>query len=147
MLRGIPTIITPELLKILDEMGHGDSLVLGDINFPAASMAAVNDHYAVRCDGPRSTALLDAILDLMPLDDFIDKPVTLMSPVEKDKDMLCPIWDEFREIISRHDSRGEETIEFVERFDFYEKAKNAYAVVSTTENAFYGCIIITKGCF
>ncbi len=146
MLRGIPNLITPELLKVLHEMGHGDCLVIGDCNFPAASIASAKSHINVRCDGHRATELLDAILKLMPLDDFIEKPVTLMEKVEKDRDMATPIWDEFASIIKKHDKRGVSTINYAERFDFYEKAKDAYAVISTTEMAFYACIIIQKGC-
>ncbi len=146
MLRGIPSIISPELLKVLHEMGHGDCIVIGDCNFPATSIARAKQHINIRCDGHRATELLDAILKLMPLDDFVEKPVTLMKKVEKDRDMKTPIWDEFKEIIERHDERGASAVDYAERFDFYEKAKNAYAVVSTTEMAFYACIIIQKGC-
>ena len=76
MLRNIPPILSPELLKVLAEMGHGDRLVIGDANFAAASMA--KNSILIRCDGLKATELMDAILTLMPLDDFVDKPVMIM---------------------------------------------------------------------
>ena len=146
MLKGIPEIISPELLKVLAEMGHGDTLVIGDCNFPAATMAKAKNNVNIRCDGLRATELLDAILKLFPLDDFVAEPVTMMNKVEKDKDLPTPVWKEFEDIISKYDKRGKDAIRFVDRFDFYEEAKDAFAVVSTTEKAFYACIIIRKGC-
>ena len=145
MLKGIPPIISPELLKVLHEMGHGDVLVIGDANFPAASMAAAENHINIRCDGHRATELLDAILKLFPLDDFVAKPVAIMDKCEKDKDLETPVWDEFTDIISRYDERGADAVEYIDRFAFYARSKKAYACVSTTENAFYACIMITKG--
>ncbi len=146
MLKGIPNCITPELLKILHEMGHGDTLVIGDANFPAASIAEAKGHRNIRCDGHRATELLDAILELFPLDDCVAKPVTIMDKMEMHKDLACPVWDEFQDIVAKHDPRGRDCVDFLGRFAFYEAAKNAYAVVSTTETAFYACIIIQKGC-
>jgi len=146
MLKGIPACITPELLKILDEMGHGDTLVIGDANFPASSMAAAKNHVNIRCDGHRATEMLDAILQLFPLDGFVEKPVTIMNKMERDRDLACPVWDEFKGIVAKHDPRGESAVAFMDRFDFYDAAKDAYAVVSTTETAFYACIILQKGC-
>ncbi len=87
MLKGIPPIISPELLKILDEMGHGDTIVIGDANFAAASMA--KDSKLVRCDGLKATELLDAILSLMPLDDFVEDPVLIM---DKEARHACFPW-------------------------------------------------------
>ncbi len=146
MLKGIPDIISPELLKILHEMGHGDRIVIGDKNFPAKSIADAKNHINIRCDGHRATEILEAILGLFPLDTFVEKPVIIMNKSEKDKDMNTPVWDEFEAIISKNDERGKKAVTYKERFDFYEEAKDAYAVISTTENAFYACIIIQKGC-
>lgn len=146
MLKGISDRISPELLKVLHEMGHGDVLVIGDANFPAASIAAAEHHVNIRCDGHRATEILDDILSLFPLDGFIAKPVTVMDKMEMHRDLACPVWDEFAEIVARHDERGADAIEYMERFAFYEKAKKAYAVVSTTEKAFYACVMIQKGC-
>lgn len=146
MLKGIPEILSPELLKVLAEMGHGDTLVIGDCNFPAASVAAAEDHVNIRCDGLRATDVMDAILQLMPLDSFVEKPVTIMDKPESDKDLPTPVWDEFTAIVEKNDSRGKDAVGFTDRFSFYEKAKKAYAVVSTTEKAFYACVILQKGC-
>lgn len=139
MLKGISPILSPELLKIIAEMGHGDELVIGDCNFPAQSMGK----RCVRCDGIRGTEILDAILQLFPLDTFVDAPVTLMQYDPTKLPAEPPIWNDFREIIQKNE--GEHKIELIDRFDFYERAKNAYATVATTERALYACIIIKKG--
>lgn len=140
MLKGIPDIISPDLLKILHEMGHGDDLVIGDANFPAAS----NAKRLVRCDGHGVTDVLEAILQLFPLDSYAEYPVSLMQVVPGDP-TVPEIQDEIRKIICRYENRGEKAIEYVERFKFYEKAKNAYAIVATTEKKLYGCVILKKG--
>jgi len=136
MLKGIPSIITPELLKILMEMGHGDELVIGDGNLPGQSMGK----RCVRCDGHGVPELLRAILKLFPLDTY-EKPVFIMEKVPGD-DVETPIWDTFEEILKEH---TDEKMEKIERFKFYERAKNAYAIVMTGETALYGCIILKKG--
>ncbi|MCL2545303.1 MAG: fucose isomerase [Clostridia bacterium] len=142
MLKGIPSILSPELLKILAEMGHGDELVIGDCNFPAASMGK----RCVRADGLRATELLDAILQLFPLDTFVDAPVTLMQVVPGSLDFEGdpPIWREFAGIVEGREPGTR--IEKVERFAFYDRARAAFATVATTEKAFYACVIIKKGC-
>lgn len=145
MLKGIPSAISPELLKVLAEMGHGDTIVIADANFPAASLAKKKNNINIRCDGQKATSVLDNILHLMPLDNFVDKPVLIMNKSEKHKDLECPVWDEFAEIVEKYDKRGNEAIDFVDRFDFYHLAQEAYAIVSTTETAFYACIILQKG--
>ena len=136
MLKGIPNIITPELLKILMEMGHGDELVIGDGNLPGQSMGK----RCVRCDGHGVPELLEAILKLFPLDTY-EKPVFIMEKVPGD-DVETPIWDTFDEIVKQHTN---EKIEKLERFEFYERAKKAYAVVMTGETSLYACMIIKKG--
>lgn len=140
MLKGIPDIISPDLLKILDEMGHGDDLVIGDSNYPAAS----NAKKLVRCDGHGVPELLDAILKLFPLDVYVDCPVGLMQVVPGDN-IVPVIHDEIKKVVSKYDDRGEAAVEYIERFAFYERAKNAYAIVATTERKQYGCMIIKKG--
>ncbi len=140
MLKGIPDIISPELLKILHEMGHGDELVLGDSNYPAASTA----RRLVRADGHRMTAVLDAILELFPLDTYVERPVAVMQRVPGDK-TPSDVHDEVRAIVRRRDERGDGAVEEVERFAFYARAKEAYAVVATTEKKAYGCVIVKKG--
>ncbi len=140
MLKGIPDIISPELLKILDEMGHGDDLVIGDSNFPAASNAA----RLARADGHGVPEMLDAILSLFPLDTFVAEPVSLMQVVKGDS-TLPFIHDKIKAVVRKHDPRGDAAVGSVERFAFYEKARQAYAILATTEPAAYGCIIIKKG--
>lgn len=144
MLRGIPNIISPELLKILHEMGHGDEICLGDYNFPACSCAEAGNGKLVRYDSIRMPQLLDAILSVFPLDYFVDKSVTLMA-VEPGDDAKTPIWDEYKAIIAKYDSRGTDTIEYVSRLDYYDRAKKCFAVVATGESAAYGNIILKKG--
>lgn len=136
MLKGIPKILSPELLKILMEMGHGDEIVLGDGNFPGQS---VNEK-CVRCDGHGVPELLEAILELFPLDTY-QKPVYIMAKTPGDP-VETPIWDEYAKIIKPH---TDEEIEQIERFEFYERAKKAYAVVMTGESALYANIILKKG--
>ena len=139
MLRGIPSILSPELLKVLMEMGHGDELVIGDGNFPAASMA----QRLVRCDGHGVPELLDAITKLFPLDTFVDAPVALMEVVPGDT-TVPKIWNTYEQIIANR--AGMDTkIEFVERFAFYERAKQAYCIVATGEAALYANVILKKG--
>ena len=139
MLKGISPILTPELLKILAEMGHGDELVIGDCNFPAQSMG----RRCVRCDGHRGTELLDAILALFPLDQFVEAPVTVMAPAPGAMDGNPPIWAEFAEIVEKHQPGTK--IRHVERFSFYDEAKKCYAVISTGETALYANVILQKG--
>lgn len=139
MLKGISPLLQPELLKVLAEMGHGDEIVIGDANFPAASMGK----RCVRCDGHKVTELLDAILQLFPLDTFVEAPVTLMEVVPGTAPDEPPIWKEFREVIDKHEPGKE--IGFEERFAFYERSKQAFATIQTGETALYACVILKKG--
>lgn len=139
MLKGIPSILSPELLKILMEMGHGDELVIGDGNFPAASMA----QRLIRLDGHGVPEILDAIMKLYPLDQYVEEPVALMAVVPGD-DVKPTIWEKYKEIISKYDPDNC-GIEMMERFAFYERAKKAYAVIASGETAIYANIIIKKG--
>ncbi|MBS7299216.1 MAG: L-fucose mutarotase [Eubacteriales bacterium] len=138
MLKGVPSVLSPELLKILMEMGHGDEIVISDGNFPGASMA----QRLVRADGHGVPEILDAVLKLMPLDKYVEKPVALMEVVKGDN-VVPVIWDEFKEIIGKYEP--DTKIEHMERFAFYERAKKAYAVVNTGEQAIYANIILKKG--
>ncbi|MHC1785725.1 MAG: L-fucose mutarotase [Christensenellales bacterium] len=139
MLKGISPLLSPEMLKTIAEMGHGDELVIGDGNFPAASM---NDR-CIRSDGHGVTALLDAILQLFPLDTFVEAPVTLMQVVPGTLDGDPPIWGEFRDVIQRREPGS--AIQFLERFAFYEQSRKAFATVQTGERALYACVILKKG--
>ncbi len=139
MLKGIPTIISPELMKILMEMGHGDEIVLADGNFPAASIA----RRLVRADGHGVPELLEAILQLFPLDIYVDKAVALMEVVPGD-DTKPTIWEDYRTIVTAGGEKFDD-FDFVERFAFYERARQAYAVVATSEKALYANVILKKG--
>lgn len=140
MLKGIPNLLSPELLKILMEMGHGDRIVIGDGNFPHASIA--KDSILVRMDGHGVCDILDAILTLMPLDTYVDTPVSLMEVVPGDN-VETPIWDEYAKIIEKHQPGTK--IGHIERFQFYEEARRCYAVVASGESALYANIILQKG--
>lgn len=138
MLKNIPSILSPELLKILMEMGHGDELVIADGNFPSANYG----QRLVRLDGHGVPEVLGAILDLFPLDSYSDAPVALMEVVKGDT-FVPTIWATYTDIIK--DKEGDQKIENVERFKFYDRAKEAYAVVATGETSLYANIIIKKG--
>ena len=142
MLRGISPVLPPELLSILCEMGHGDTLVIADGNFPAASIA--KDCKLVRCDGHGVPEVLKAILKLVPLDQYVEKPVTLMDVVPGD-DCETPIWDTYKELVSEVDDRGADVIGTIDRFPFYDEAKKAYVVIATSERAQYANVILQKG--
>lgn len=136
MLLGIPKIISPSLLKILAEMGHGDELCIADGNFPGASKA----RELIRADGHGAAELLSAVLELFPLDTYA-QPVYLMEKVPGDK-TGTPIWDEFKKIIA---PRSPAPLAFLERNMFYERAEKCYAVLQSGESALYANIIIKKG--
>ncbi len=143
MLKGIPKILSPELLKVLAEMGHGDVLCIGDGNFPAESMG--KNGVVIRADGHGVPEMLDAILQLFPLDDFVEKPVKLMKVVGGENLPEPEIWATFKDTIAKYDDRGADTIETVERFDFYDLSRKSYCVISTGESALYACILLQKG--
>ena len=142
MLKEIPKILSPELLKVLCEMGHADRIVISDGNFPAESMG--KDAIVIRLDGHGVPEVLDAILQVFPLDTYVDHPVNLMEVMKGDP-VETPIWDTYSDIIKKHDDRGDATIGHIERFAFYEEAKKAYAIVATGESALYANIMLQKG--
>ncbi len=139
MLKGIPAVISPELMKVIMEMGHGDEIVIADGNFPAASTA----QRLVRADGHGVPELLEAILRFFPLDSFVEKPVALMAVVTGDPTKPV-IWEKYRSIIKNFEPKFED-FEFVERFAFYERTEQAYAVLASGESALYANIILKKG--
>ncbi len=139
MLKGIPQILSPELLKIMMEMGHGDELVLADGNFPAASCA----QRLVRSDGHNVPELLDAVLQFFPLDTYVENSVGLMAVVSGDPTKPT-IWEEYKQIVKKHVPEIE-NFEMIERFAFYERAKKAYVIIATGETALYANIILKKG--
>jgi L-fucose mutarotase len=140
MLKGIDPLLSPELLSILRAMGHGDEIAIVDANFPAAS----NARRLVRLDGVTATRALDAILSVLPLDDFVDCAAFRMEVVG-DPAAEQPIYDEFRSLLAKHETGSAIAIGALERFKFYERAKAAFAIVATSETRLYGNIILTKG--
>ncbi len=139
MLKGISPLISPELLAVLSTMGHGDEIVLADAHFPGDTF---ND-LVIRADGLRIPNLLKAILSLFELDAYVSAPLAMMAAVEGD--VLDPTVEESY-LKSIHISNPNvPAIERVDRFDFYDRAKTAFAVVMTGETAKYGNIILKKG--
>lgn len=120
-------------------MGHGDEIVIADGNFPAETFGK----RVVRCDGHGTVELLDAVMQFFPLDTYTEKPVMLMEVVKGDP-VVPTIWENYKEIINKYEPENCK-IEMIERFAFYERAKKAYAVVATGEEAIYANIILKKG--
>ena len=141
MLKGVPAILSPQLLKVLCEMGHGDEIVIADGNFPAESMG--KDAVVIRADGHGVPEILDAVLKMIPLDQYVERPAALMEVVPGD-DCAPVIWEQYRALL---EDNGEDParIEMMERFAFYERAKKAYAIIATGESAIYANILLKKG--
>ena len=137
MLKGVPKIISPELLKILSEMGHGDEIVIADGNFPSENYG----QRVVRADGIGGVEMLSAVLSLIPLDTYAIENFLLMQTVQGDS--IPTIWDEYFATVKKHDNNLRAGN--LERFAFYERAKKAYAVIATGEGAVYANIILKKG--
>lgn len=137
MLKNISPLVSPELIKVLMEMGHGDRLVIADANFPAASLA----NKLIRADGISGEEILNAIVQLIPLDTYSDFAVTFM---QHGPEVGTPsVWNKYKNIIEKNNEVF--TVENIERFDFYEEASKSYAIVATGEKQLYANIILTKG--
>ena len=141
MLKHIPEILTPELLKVLMEMGHGDEIVIADGNFPGAAIA----QRLIRLDGHGVPELLDAILQVMPLDAYVETPVMLMERMKCDLDMELPLWTRYEQIVVAHDERGAQAFGAYERFEFYRQAQRCFCIIQTSEQSQYANIILQKG--
>lgn len=139
MLKNISKIISPELLKTLCEMGHGDEIVIADGNFPAASIA----NKLIRADGISGTEILNAVLSVFPLDQYDNENFILMERCPQDT-FEVTIWDDYKKILNNYEP--ENKITYLNRFDYYERAKKAYAVIATGEEKQYANIILKKGC-
>ena len=139
MLKGIDPVLTPELLHVLASMGHGDELVLVDRNFPAVSVG----RRVVRLDGCDLPRAAQAILTLFPVDTFVDEPVAAMQMVDT-PDVVPAVQQDVFALVDAAEGRSV-GVERVERFAFYERARRAFAVVTTTEDRPYGCVVLTKG--
>lgn len=141
MLKGIPAILSPELLKVLCEMGHTDELTIGDGNFPGHTYGKK----VIRLDGHGVPEILNAILQVFPLDTYVEHPVTLMQVVKGDT-VKTPIWDTYKEIVAKYDDRGADCFEEIDKWEFYDKTKEKSSVViMTSEKALYANIILKKG--
>lgn len=138
MLKNIPPLLGPELLSTLRAMGHGDEIAIVDANFPAEFLGPM----VIRADGIPATDILDAVLSVLPLDDFVDEAAIGMAVVG-DASARPPIFDEFDAIIRRHEPAM--SYSTIERFAFYDRAKKAAAIVQTGESRLYGNIILKKG--
>jgi L-fucose mutarotase len=139
MLKGLDPLLSPDLLATLRAMGHGDEMAIVDANFPADAMA----QRLVRLDGLTATAVLDAVLSVMPLDDFVPDAAWRMEVVG-DPGAEQPIFADFREILARREG-PQMRLASLERFAFYERARAAYAIVATGEARLYGNVILKKG--
>ena len=140
MLKNIPKLISPELLKVLCEMGHGDEIVIADANFPSANYGK----RVIRADGISGTKMLEAILSVFPLDTYSDPNMVLMKLMDCDVGKIDPvIWKEYEKIAKEKDDNVK--IGNIDRFEFYDRAKEAYAVIATGEEAVYANIILKKG--
>ena len=145
MLKNIPPIISPELLSVLDEMGQGDRICIGAGNFRGSSVAEAEGAILLRADGHGVPALLDAILQLIPLDEYVDTPAMVMEVTPQDAGLKVPIIEEYKEIVTKYDNRGAAAFGSYERFEFYEQAKKCYCILQTGETAIYANIILQKG--
>ena len=143
MLKGISPILSPQLLKVLCEMGHSDTIVIADGNFPTETMG--KNGIVIRMDGHGVPEILEAILHVFPLDQYVEKPVSLMERVPGD-DADVSIWKTYEQMIEKEERRGTSVIQKLERFAFYEEAKKAYAVIATSETSQYANVILQKGC-
>lgn len=144
-LKGIPAIISPDLLHALSSAGHGDEIVLADVHFPTSSICR-HGPKEIRADGHQIPQLLEAILKLFPLDAYDPHPVAVMDLVQSDKErgLHVPVWETYQTLVNKAEGK-QINVEKVERFEFYERAKKAFAVVHTGETAQYGNIMIKKG--
>ncbi|XP_078589308.1 fucose mutarotase-like isoform X2 [Branchiostoma floridae x Branchiostoma japonicum] len=141
VLKGIPRILSPELLYVLARMGHGDEIVFGDANFPTSSICN-SGPIEVRADGHCIPDLLDAVLQLLPLKKEYEAAVMDLVPADKANGLETPVWDTYSDKLIKAGNAGE--LRKVEQSDFYERAKKAFAVVATGETALYGNIILKK---
>lgn len=139
MLKNIPAILSPELMKVLLEMGHSDEIIIADGNYPAHSQGV----QVIRADGHDVQSFLDALLDYFPLDTYSEHPVALMEVVAGDPTVPV-IWDTYKEIIAAK-GYNIDVIENIDRFDFYDRSKKAFAIIATSDKALYANILLKKG--
>jgi len=143
MLKGISPMLSPDLLKVLCEMGHSDTIVIADGNFPAQTMG--KNGIVLRMDGHGVPEILKAILEVFPLDQYVDQPVSLMERAPGDNADVS-IWKTYEKMIEKAEVRGAGVIKKLERFEFYEEAKKAHCIIATSETSQYANVILQKGC-
>ena len=139
MLIGISPLISPDLLAVLHRMGHGDEIVLADAHFPGETYG----QRVLRADGLKIPDLLDAILPLFALDSYVESPLIMMSAVSGDQ-LDHAVETSYRQAIDKYWPKTP-PIQRIDRFDFYDRAKQAFAVLMTGETVKYGNIILKKG--
>lgn len=140
MLKGIPSILSPELMTVMMEMGHGDEMIIADANFPAVSCA----RRLVRSDGHAAADLLNAIIKFMPLDYAVERPAAVMAL--NPGDPVPAVWEIYRQLIVQHESRFTD-FDYVERFEFYERSKRAFVIITTGEQAYKANLLLKKGVY
>lgn len=139
MLKNIDPLLAPELLYVLRSMGHGDEIVIVDANYPAESAGP----QVIRLDALNATQALDVVLSVMPLDTFVPDAALRMEVVGKPS-REEPIFDEFRAVLAKHEG-PDFKLHKLERYKFYDRASECFAVIATGERRFYGNIILKKG--
>lgn len=137
MLKTTPKLLSPDLLKALSEMGHGDEVVIADANYPASTMNA----RVIRADGIPATKMLEAILEVIPLDTYANENLMFMETTNGDP--TPAIWKEFLTIAKKKDKNVKKAM--IKRFDFYDRSKKAYVIIQTGEERIYGNVIVKKG--
>ncbi len=144
MLKGINPLLNAEVLYALRAMGHGDDLIVTDTNFPADSVARQTQlGELLRIDNTTAAEVVEAVLSVMPLDSFADDSAARMEIVGA-PDEVPPVQQEVQSAIDAAEGKPWPMIP-VERFAFYERAKQAYCVIQTGERRFYGCFAFRKG--
>jgi L-fucose mutarotase len=139
MLKHLDPLLTPDLLQVLAAMGHGDELVIVDANFPAVSTA----QRLIRLDGVSATRALQAVLSLLPLDEFVESPAAVMQVVDA-PEAVPEVVQEFKRIVNAAEGKDIK-VAAIERFKFYERSRSAFALIATGETRLYGNVILKKG--
>ncbi len=141
MLRNIPKVLPPDLVKYMMEMGHSDVLIIADANFPGTAHA----QRLIRMDGIMIPQLLEAVLSVFPLDTFVEDPVRLMRNLPTEP--VPEIWETYEALIRKYDIDGAfKGFAFIDRLPFYKEAETAYVIVQTGDESRYGNIVLQKGC-
>ncbi len=138
MLKGLNPLLSPDLLRVLRAMGHGDEIAIVDANYPAEA----SGRPVLRFDGHPAAAVLDAVLSVLPLDDFVPEAAFRMEVVG-DPGAEQPVFAEFRALLTRH--AGAPTLGRLDRFAFYERARGCAAILASGERRLYGNVILKKG--